>query len=78
MASSLHYSGITYIHKQTQNLDLLHQFYQELLKENSNPQLKGNRKGIIVKGKEFYIPILNTFPTYRRDSISFMCDFLRW
>ena len=38
-------------------------FYQELLKENSNPWLKGNRKGIIVKGKEFYIPILNTFPT---------------
>ena len=38
-------------------------FYQELLKENSNPRLKGNRKGIIVKGKEFYIPILNTFPT---------------
>ena len=37
-------------------------FYQELLKENSNPRLKGNRKGIIVKGKEFYIPILNTFP----------------
>ena len=35
-------------------------FYQELLKENSNPRLKGNRKGIIVKGKEFYIPILNT------------------
>ena len=39
------------------------EFYQELLKENSNPRLKGNRKGIIVKGKEFYIPILNTFPT---------------
>ena len=38
-------------------------FYQELLKEKSNPRLKGNRKGIIVKGKEFYIPILNTFPT---------------
>ena len=38
-------------------------FYQELLKENSNPRLKGNRKGIIVKGIEFYIPILNTFPT---------------
>ena len=38
-------------------------FYQELLKEMSNPRLKGNRKGIIVKGKEFYIPILNTFPT---------------
>ena len=38
-------------------------FYQELLKENSNPRLKGNRKGIIVKGKEFYILILNTFPT---------------
>ena len=36
-------------------------FYQELLKENSNSRLKGNRKGIIVKGKEFYIPILNTF-----------------
>ena len=34
------------------------EFYQELLKENSNPRLKGNRKGIIVKGKEFY-----TFPT---------------
>ena len=32
-------------------------------KGNSNPRLKGNRKGIIVKGKEFYIPILNTFPT---------------
>ena len=39
------------------------EFYQELLKENSDPRLKGNRKGIIVKGKEFYIPILNTFPT---------------
>ena len=26
-------------------------FYQELLKEKSNPQLKGNRKGIIVKDK---------------------------
>ena len=39
------------------------QFYQELLKEKSNPRLKGNRKGIIVKDKEFYIPILNTFPT---------------
>ena len=38
-------------------------FYQELLKEKSNPRLKGNRKGIIVKGKEFYIPILNTFST---------------
>ena len=38
-------------------------FYQELLKEKSNPQLKGNRKGIIVKDKEFYIPIFNTFPT---------------
>ena len=38
-----------------------HKFYQELLKEKSNPRLKGNRKGIIVKGKEFYIPILNTF-----------------
>ena len=38
-------------------------FYQELLKEKSNPRLKGNRKGIIVEGKEFYIPILNTFPT---------------
>ena len=35
-------------------------FYQELLKEKSNPRPKGNRKGIIVKGKEFYIPILNT------------------
>ena len=30
---------------------------QELLKEKNNSQLKGNRKGIIVKGKEFYIPI---------------------
>ena len=40
-----------------------YKFYQELLKEKSNPRLKGNRKGIIVKGKEFYIPILNTFPT---------------
>ena len=38
------------------------EFYQELLKENINPRLKRNRKGIIVKGKEFYIPILNTFP----------------
>ena len=39
-------------------------FYQELLKEKkNNPRLKGNRKGIIVKDKEFYIPILNTFPT---------------
>ena len=38
-------------------------FYQELLKEKSNPRLKGNRKGIIVKGKEFYMPLLNTFPT---------------
>ena len=36
----------------------LQQFYQELLKEKSNPRLKGNRKGIRVKGKEFYIPIL--------------------
>ena len=27
--------------------------YQELLKEKSNPRLKGNRKGIIVKDKEF-------------------------
>ena len=27
-----------------------HNFYQELLKEKSNPRLKGNRKGIIVKG----------------------------
>ena len=35
-------------------------FYQELLKEKSNPRLKGSRKGIIVKSKEFYIPILNT------------------
>ena len=33
-------------------------FFQELLKENSNPWLKGNRKGIIVKGKEFYIRLL--------------------
>ena len=41
----------------------MRKFYQELLKENSNPRLKGNRKGIIVKGKEFYVPILNTFPT---------------
>ena len=40
-----------------------HKFYQELLQEKSNPRLKGNRKGIIVKDKEFYIPILNTFPT---------------
>ena len=38
-------------------------FFQELLKEKSNPRLKGHRKGIIVKGKESYIPILNTFPT---------------
>ena len=41
--------------------------YTEILsratKGNSNPRLKGNRKGIIVKGKEFYIPMLNTFPT---------------
>ena len=37
-------------------------FYQELLKEKSNPRLKGNRKGIIVKDKEFYKPILNTLP----------------
>ena len=44
-------------------LEINGKFYQELLKENSNPRLKGNRKGIIVKGKEFYIPILNTFPT---------------
>ena len=29
----------------------------------SNPRLKGNRKGILVKDKEFYIPILDTFPT---------------
>ena len=43
--------------------EITHRFYQELLKEKSNPQLKGNRKGIIVKDKEFYIPILNTFPT---------------
>ena len=41
-------------------------FYQELLKEKGNPRLKGNRKGIMVKGKEFYIPILNTFPTKRK------------
>ena len=41
----------------------IYKFYQELLKEKSNPRLKGNRKGIIDKGKEFYIPILNTFPT---------------
>ena len=40
---------------------LTYQFYQELLKENSNPRLKGNRKGIVVKGKEFYIPILKQF-----------------
>ena len=33
-------------------------FYQELLKEKSNPRLKGNRKGIIVKDKEFYIGYL--------------------
>ena len=38
-------------------------FYHELLKEKSNPRLKRNRKGIIVKDKEFYIPMLNTFPT---------------
>ena len=38
-------------------------FYQELLKEKSNPRLKGNRKGIIATDKEFYIPILNAFPT---------------
>ena len=38
-------------------------FYQALLKEKSNPRLKGNRKGIIVKDKEFYIPILNILPT---------------
>ena len=38
-------------------------FYQELLKEKCNPRLKANRKGIIVKDKEFYIPIFNTFPT---------------
>ena len=38
-------------------------FLSRATKGNSNPRLKGNRKGIIVKGKEFYIPILNTFPT---------------
>ena len=43
------------------NWELCDKFYQELLKEKSNPRLKDNRKGIIVKGKEFYI--LNTFPT---------------
>ena len=32
-------------------------------KGKKQSRLKGNRKGIIVKGKEFYIPILNTFPT---------------
>ena len=39
------------------------QILSRATKGNSNPRLKGNRKGIIVKGKEFYIPILNTFPT---------------
>ena len=39
------------------------ELYQELLQDKSKPQRKGNRKGIIVKGKEFYRPILNTFPT---------------
>ena len=38
-------------------------FLSRATKRNSNPRLKGNRKGIIVKGKEFYIPILHTFPT---------------
>ena len=45
------------------NIETGNKFYQELLKEKSNPRLKGNREGIIVKDKEFYIPILNTFPT---------------
>ena len=53
----------TIIHFYYYQTPLTLKFYQELLKENSNPRLKGNRKGIIVKGKEFYIPILNTFPT---------------
>ena len=34
------------------DFSILDHFYQELLKEKSNPQLKGNRKGIIVKDKE--------------------------
>ena len=41
----------------------LYSILSRATKGNSNPRLKGNRKGIIVKGKEFYIPILNTFPT---------------
>ena len=49
------------VRKTSKDLNFI-KFYQELLKENSNPRLKGNRKGIIVKGKEFYIHILNTFP----------------
>ena len=49
--------------KANKNFSMQCKFYQELLKEKSNPRLKGNRKGIIVKGKEFYILILNTFPT---------------
>ena len=44
-------------------VDIFFFFHQDLLKEKSNPRLKGNRKGIIIKGKEFYIPILKTFPT---------------
>ena len=39
------------------------QILSRATKGNSNPRLKGNRKGIIVIGKEFYIPILNSFPT---------------
>ena len=49
--------------KYSGNVRLQYKFYQELLKKKSNPRLKGNRKGILVKDKEFYIPILNTFPT---------------
>ena len=54
-------------HRDLGNTDfenVVRKFYQELLKENSNPRLKGNRKGIIVKGKEFYIPTvyLTLFP----------------
>ena len=53
--------GLHFSHKST--YVLMYTFYQELLKEKSNPRLKGIRKGIIVKDKEFCIPILNTFPT---------------
>ena len=52
------------------NVKIDKKFYQELLKKKSNPQLKANRKGIIVKGKEFYIPILNTHKITRTQGLT--------